>query len=142
MIFAPKIPFGTFAGACINEGGKAGVRGCAATPPSRFALGRLQAPANNQTDTTKNRANRLKARRRLKYGDTRRLSVFAVFFYAAALSAFYTARFLFTTVLFAPSFCADRDIPLFSSLYSVKQKQVMLPFITRDYLRELYYLSM
>lgn len=140
------------------------MRGCAATPPSRFALGRLQAPANNQTDTTNNRANRLKSKAAAKI--RRHAQAFRVrrIFLRRRTFCFYMSCFLLSTVLFAPSFlrtvyipfrlsnairlffllrnyCKDRDIPLFSSLYSVWQKQVMLPFVTRDSLRVLYCLS-
>lgn len=76
--------------------------GCLIKQAARYA--RRQAPATNRHNTTnKNRETAEKARRRLKYGDTRRLSVFAVFFYAAAIFCFLTVR-SFRAVLFAPSF--------------------------------------
>ena len=55
--------------------------------------GSLRSPSSTRHKPTKHndqdRATAEKARRRLKYGDTRRLSVFAVFFYAAAIYCFF-----------------------------------------------------
>ena len=69
--------FGTVAGACINK------------HPQR----------TNTTEYTKP-LQRKKQERRLKYGDTRRLSVSAVFFYAAASYLLFVTLLKITFVYF------------------------------------------
>ena len=79
---------------------------------------RRQAPATNRHNE-QNRETAEKARRRLKYGDTRRLSVFAVFFLRRRDLSLFNGAFL-SAVLFAPLFlCRLRSVTIGSPKASV-----------------------